>query len=245
VRIYVLGEVAVETDGRLVRERDLPGRQARTVLAMLAVEVRHGATTEALADELWPERLPSSWETALRAIVSKLRRSVGPGARIDGATGSYRLCLPPAAWVDVDAAREALHDAETRLASADPSGAAASALVASLLARRPFLPGSYGPWTLRQRDRVSELRLRADECRAEALAATGDFVRSAQAAEQALALDPFRETLHRRLIRSHALAGDRAAAARAFLRCRDLLARELGIDPMPATVAAYRAAIAR
>jgi hypothetical protein len=31
---------------------------------------------EELADELWPRELPRSWETALRAVVGKLRATL-------------------------------------------------------------------------------------------------------------------------------------------------------------------------
>jgi len=138
-----------------------------------------------------------------------------------------------------------LHDAETQLSRGEAGAAAANALVTSLVCRRPFLSGHYGPWACSRRDHLQALRLRAEECLAEAFAATGDYVRSARAAEQALALDPYRERLYQRLLRTHALAGDRAAAAHAYLRCREIFARELGIEPTPTTIALFREAVAR
>jgi hypothetical protein len=59
---------------------------------------------------------------------------------------------------------------------------------------------------------------------------------SARAAERALILDPYREKVHQRLIRPHALGGDHAAAARATQRCRELFSRELRVEPTPATL---------
>jgi DNA-binding SARP family transcriptional activator len=59
------------------------------------------------------------------------------------------------------------------------------------------------------------------------------------AAEEAVALEPFRETGYRQLMRAHAAGGNRAEALRAFQRCRALLADELGVDPSPETEAAY------
>jgi DNA-binding SARP family transcriptional activator len=245
VRIYVTGPVVVEVGETVVRERDLPGAQGRTVLAMLAVEHRRPVSRDELADELWPDRPPPSWESALRAIVSKVRTALAPaGLRaeelIGNAFGCYQLRLPRDGWLDLDAAAGALHEAETALARGDAAAAAVHANVASLVFRRPFLPGSYGAWTLARRERVAALRVRAEECLAEAWAATGDFTRSVRAAEKALALDPYREGLYRRLIRSHALAGDRAAAAHAYRRCSELLRRELGVEPTPATVELFR-----
>src|SRR5207237_88201 len=57
-------------------------------------------------------------------------------------------------------------------------------------------------------------------------------------AQQALALEPFRESGYRRLMRLHQSAGDRAEALRVYERCRRLLADELGTTPAAATEAA-------
>ncbi|HWE63856.1 MAG TPA: BTAD domain-containing putative transcriptional regulator [Chloroflexota bacterium] len=57
--------------------------------------------------------------------------------------------------------------------------------------------------------------------------------------EEALTLEPFREPCYQQLMRIHAAAGDRAAAVRAYERCRRLLADELVINPAPQTEAVY------
>ena len=246
MRVYVLGRLTVEGDSGLLLQRDLPGNQARVALAMLAVEHRHPISRDEIADELWPEQLPASWQTALRAIISKVRSSLANAgvepSSIENAFGCYQLQLD-GGWLDLDAATDALHDAQAELRSGNAMAAAAHATVTCILCGRPFLPGAYGPWTLRQRERISDLHLQARECLADARAAIGDFKRSAQAAEIALTLDPYREAVYQRLIRSRALAGDRIGAAAVFDRYRKLAERELGIEPTAATLAAYREAI--
>lgn len=64
-----------------------------------------------------------------------------------------------------------------------------------------------------------------------------------QAAEDALAIEPFRETTYQPLMRVHAGAGNRAEALRAYQRCRDVLAEELGVPPSAETEAAYSAIV--
>jgi hypothetical protein len=56
-------------------------------------------------------------------------------------------------------------------------------------------------------------------------------------AESAVQLDPFRETGHRLLVEAESARGDRGAALRAFNRCEQLLADELGVRPSPETMA--------
>jgi hypothetical protein len=193
VGVYVLGQLTVECDSGLLRQRDLPGNQARVALAMLAVEHRHPISRDQIADELWPDQLPVSWQTALRAIISKVRSSLANAGinppSIGNAFGCYQLQLN-GGWLDLDAAADALHDAEADLRSGNAMGAAANATVTCILCSRPFLPGAYGPWTVRQRERINDLHLQARECLADARAALGDFKRSAQAAEIALTLRP-------------------------------------------------------
>src|SRR5262245_24045570 len=96
VRICVAGSLTVEDGEAVLGERDLPGNQGRLVLAMLAVEHRPPLSRDQLADELWPEGLPRSWETALRAVVSKVRAAgarAGVRPMIESAFGCYQLHL--------------------------------------------------------------------------------------------------------------------------------------------------------
>ena len=57
-------------------------------------------------------------------------------------------------------------------------------------------------------------------------------------AEEALRLEPFRESTYRTLMRANA-AGNRAEALRVYQRCRDLRAEELGVDPSRETEGLY------
>ncbi len=246
MRIYVVGRVTVEHGSNAVYEGSLPGNQGRLALAMLAVEHRHPLGRDELANELWPDRLPRSWQTALRAVVSKVRASllgVGLGPEVIGnAFGCYQLRLGDG-WLDLEAATEALHMAETRLGTGDPAGAATHATLTCLICSRPFLPGSYGEWTTRQREHISELHVEARECLAEAHAQTGDFTLSARAARKGLAIDPYRDSLYRRLIRSRALSGDRMGAASVFARYREVMIEELGVEPSPETVDVFHESV--
>jgi DNA-binding SARP family transcriptional activator len=241
MRVYATGPLMVYGEGGLLHERSLPGAQGRLLLAMLAVEHRRPLSRDELADELWPHGLPRSWETALRALVSKLRAALGragtcPDGLIANAFGCYQLQLPRNGWVDVDAAREALHAARSGLVRGDAAAAVTHARVTTLICRRPFLAGHYGAWALAKRDHLHQLDCEAEECLADAFAELGRHRLSARSAAAALAIDPYRERLHQRLIRSHVQAGDHAAAARARARCWELFECELGVQPTAATI---------
>jgi DNA-binding SARP family transcriptional activator len=55
--------------------------------------------------------------------------------------------------------------------------------------------------------------------------------------------DPYQEDVHCAVMESHVAMGNRAAAIDQFDGLRRMLRRELGVDPLPATIARYEALI--
>lgn len=247
VRIYLTSQVRIEHGETLIGERDLPGRQGRVALALLVAERGRPVTRDELAEEFWLDDPPPAWEKGVMAVVSKLRaalRRAGLGdAALGTSFGCYQLRLPTDSWVDIEAAADGVHRAETALAADDARGAYPWAYVAYHVARRPLLAGEDGPWVGRKRSQLREIRLRALDCTIECAAANGEVAEAIQAAEDALAIEPFRETTYQRLMRVHAAAGNRAEALHAYQRCRAVLADELGVPPSPQTDAVYTAIV--
>lgn len=244
LRIYLTGRIEIERDGVLVDARRFPGRQGRRAFAYLACERGRPAPRDELAEAIWQDVLPPTWDTALRAIVSKLRGlCAGPGrqsgATIASAFGCYQLTLPADAWVDIEAAVTAVDAAEGALRAGDMRAAWGDAVVATVIAKRPFLPGEEGEWVDRQRARLRGVMVRGLDCVADIRLANGEGALAVEAAAEAVGLEPFRETGYQRLMRAHATLGNRAEALRVYERCRLLLADELGADPSPETHALY------
>jgi YVTN family beta-propeller protein len=249
LKVFLAGRVTVEADGGVIDEQRFPGRQGRLLFACLVTEQGRPVPRVELAEALWGDAPPVTWEKALTVLVSKLR-TVLAECGLDGSTaltsafGCYRLSLPDAAWVDVIAAADAVRDAEAALAAGEAERARAFALEASSLARSQFLPGEDGEWVDQKRRELTDVRRRALSCLSEACVQSGDEAQAAKWAEEAIAIDPYRETAYRRLMKAYAAAGDRAEALRVYERCRRLLADELGAYPSPETDAVYRELLA-
>jgi branched-chain amino acid transport system substrate-binding protein len=245
VKVFLAGRVAIETDGVVIDEGRFPGRQGRLLFAYLVAEEGRPVPRDELAEALWGESPPTTWEKALSVLVSKLRGLLGH-CGVDGANvltsafGCYRLDLPAESWVDVIAAADAAQEAEAALAAGDFENARAAAALAESLVRKPFLPGEDGGWIAEKRRELTDVRDRALTALAEASLRSGEAVEAAKWAEQAIALEPYRETGYRRLMEAHAAAGNRAEALRVYERCRRLLAEELGAYPSPETESVYR-----
>lgn len=228
--------------GTVVHEEALGGRQARLLLARLAWERDSPVRREALAETLWPEGPPSSWTTALATVVSAIRSALAALSSIEltAPSGCYRLGTSRATWVDVEAARRAVHEAEGARRAGRMQAVYAHANVATAIVRRPLLAGHDEPWVLERRRDLTALRVRALDCVVDFSIWNGEFAAAVQHAETLVALDEFREVSHRALMRAHAAAGDRASAILAFERLRELLRDELGISPSPESLELHR-----
>lgn len=225
-------------------EERFPGRQGRIVFAYLAAQNGRPVPRDELADLLWGDALPTTWLKALGVLMTKLRALLEE-CGIDGSTsltsafGCYKLSLPEGSWIDVDAALEALERAEAELAVGDFIEAKAQAGTAATLARRVFLPGEDAPWVEEKRRDQHDILVRAVDCLRDATFADGDFAEAVRQAEEAVRLEPFRESGYRRLMEAHAAAGNPAEALRVYERCRQFLGDELGAYPSPETEAVY------
>jgi YVTN family beta-propeller protein len=245
LKVFLAGRVAVEADGVLVDEERFPGRQGRLLFAYLVAEQGRPVPRDELAEALWGETPPVTWEKALSVLVSKLRGLLVE-CGLDGATaltsafGCYRLNLPQGSWVDVIAAADAVAEAEAALAADDLEDAKALAARGASSARPLFLSGEEGDWVDAKRRELSDILRRALSCLAEASLRLGDEVEAAKWAQETIALEPYRETGYRHLMAAHAAAGNRAEALRVYERCRQLLATELGAYPSPETESIYR-----
>src|SRR5262245_35318707 len=106
MKVFLAGRVAVEAESATID--DFPGRQARVLFAYLVAEQGRAVPRDELAEVLWGERPPATWEKALSVLASKVRALLsdadGGANRLTAAFGCYRLELPEGTWIDVVAA---------------------------------------------------------------------------------------------------------------------------------------------
>jgi DNA-binding SARP family transcriptional activator len=243
-RIQLCGAVHAVMDGNAVHDR-LPGRQGRLLFAYL-VEARTRPVGRAeLVDALWPKTPPEAAEAGLSALLSKLRRAIG-AERIEG-RGAVQLRLPPDAWIDVEAAADALHRAESAVARDAWTEAWGPARVVQHIARRPFLAGEESSWVEAERARLDEVYLRSLELVSEACLSIGgtELDTAERAARTLVERAPYRETGYRELMRTLVARENPAEALRVYEGLRARLREELGATPSESTQALYRELLAR
>jgi len=238
-RIQLCGRFAVELDGVRV-EGTLPGRRGRVLFAYLVLNRGRPLPRDELLVAGWGEEVPAEVGNALSVLLSRLRSGLGAD-RLRGRT-AVELLLPPATFVDVEAAQEGAHRAESAIAEGRWAQAWGPAGVAYHVATRPFLAGLEAPWIDQWRRRLEDVRLRGLECFAAAGLGLGGPA-LAQAEERARTLTelaPYRESGHRLLMEALERRGNAAEALRAYERLRALLRDELGVAPSPSVQAVHR-----
>jgi YVTN family beta-propeller protein len=245
LRITLAGQVTVSAESARVGEDRLGGRQGRLLFAYLVTQRGRPVPRDELADVLWGESPPATWEKALTVRVSNVRAALSESGfngaiTLTGARGYYRLDLPDGTWVDIAAAEDAARDAATALAEKRFDHAIERAHVVLGIASQSFLPGDAGRWVEGKRRELADVLDEALACAVDAQLALRRPGEAARLAEEAIALQPFRESGYRRLMQAHAAAGNRAEALRVYDRCRRLLSEELGAYPSPETEAIFR-----
>jgi DNA-binding SARP family transcriptional activator len=239
-RVQLCGATVIERDGERWEVR-LPGRQGRLLFAYLVLHRHRSCSRQELAQALWGDALPTASEAGLNALVSKLRKALWPGA-VDGRQ-SLKAQLGPDAWVDVEAAEQAVHRAESRIALQDWGRAWGSSLAALFIAERELLPEDEAPWIDEQRARLWDIRLRALEAYAVAALGTAgtELPGAVRAGRQLVRLVPLRETGYQILMRALASQGNVAEALGVHADLCRVLRDELGVSPSTSTQTVYEA----
>ncbi|GIH18586.1 AfsR/SARP family transcriptional regulator [Rugosimonospora africana] len=217
IQLVLLGGFRLLHDGKPV----VVPRGLQRAIALIGL--RPGATRSHLAGLLWPDTPEERALSSLRTALWRLRQD--PFCPIVAAGDTVRL--HPRVNVDVD---ELVRAASGVNQGGDPRPAA-PVLAAG---RHDLLPGWYDDWVLLERERLRQLRLHLLDETARAHLRAGDHGAALQAALEAIAAEPLRETPHRLVVATHLAEGNAYEALHAFYVYRDLLLRELQLEPSTA-----------
>ena len=234
--VRVLGPVRLLVGGESVA---VGGPKPRALLAALAVNRRRAVSSQALADIVWDEDPPDSYQASLQVFVSNIRKAlrnsgVDPVAVLRTESSGYRL---EATDDECDLGRFESIRKSAAEATAAGDHETASRLFAAALEQwsGPALDDLSGARFAdtfatamgEERLLVASARIDAEIACGRASSVVGELVSMTDA-------HPMREPLWVQLITALYLSGRQADALDACRRVRAVLAEELGIDPGPA-----------
>lgn len=218
----------------------LASTRARTLLGFLLLHDDAPHARRHLAFLLWPDSTEGQARTNLRNVLHTLRHASPEIDRLLEVTPrTLRWRRGPAGWIDVAAFVSAVGEADGAEVGSDHMVAALRTAVDLYVG--DLLEGCYDEWVIEERGRFRDRYLSALRRLACALADRAEHAEAVRVGRELLRCDPLQEDTHRLLMRTHAAAGDRAAAVRVYHECVATLQRELGVEPSTPTRAAYAA----
>ena len=216
--VGLVGGFELSLNGRLVG-LSLP---AQRLMAFLALNDRP-ASRPYVAGALWPETSEEQAAGSLRSAMWRLRQE--DPRLVSSVEGKIAI----GGDVDVDlreriALAQTILHARAQIIDVDPA-----------LLFKDLLPDWYDEWAVIERERYRQLRLHALDVLCEHLAAAGDFPCAIDAGLAAIAAEPLRESSRRALIKAHLAEGNYVEAFNQYRIFREMLRRELALDPAPET----------
>jgi DNA-binding SARP family transcriptional activator len=215
-QLYLLGGFGLVDEGRTLT---IPVTAAK-LLAILALHGRPLPRSR-IAGEFWPE-LPKRRAAAnLRNTMWRLPEKSRAFLTTTGTT----IGIADSVEVDLQVARSVVRNL---LDCAEPQGPR-RALVELL--SRPLLPEWDDDWLVFERERIRQLHIHALERLGRSFLEAGDPLSAVDVGTTVLAAEPLRETAHVLVVTAYLASGNRADARRCYDRYRDLLRRELDVEP--------------
>ncbi|RLU83046.1 AfsR family transcriptional regulator [Streptomyces griseocarneus] len=232
----LLGPVRAQLDGRQI---ELGARQQRAMLTVLLLRGGRTVSSDELIDALWGEEAPPQALGTIRTYASRLRGLLEPGrvARtpatvLVSSSGGYALHVPPQ-QVDAVVFQQRLAEAADAREAGDIELAHTRYAAALALWHGAALAGLPGPYAERQRHRLSEARLVAQEGLFDCALALGRHAEIIPELSSLAAEHPLRERLRALLILALYRCGRQVDALAAYTDTRRLLVAELGVEPGP------------
>ncbi|MDY6875742.1 MAG: BTAD domain-containing putative transcriptional regulator [Chloroflexota bacterium] len=232
----------------------LLARKEQALLIYLACQPEQRFSRDHLATLLWGETIQSQARYNLRRALWHLRRVLTqaglPSEACLAVEGPW-ICIHPTApcWVDVldfeQVLQACFQDLQSRFS---PASEGSRRIHKALdLYQGNFVSGFSVPrapnleeWITFERERLFMLLLRALTSLIQGFIARGEQSEAVAACQRLLVLDPLQEDIHRLLMRLYWETGQRVQALRQYRTYRDLLQRELDIEPLEETQGLYR-----
>jgi adenylate cyclase len=197
------------------------------LLARLAMPPGQGHDRKRLSELLWPDRGEAQALASLRQALWTLRKDFGERDHTPMVTERSSIRIDPDA-VEVDTV---IFETLIRSGTREDLERAALIYRGDYLAEVDLDGGDSLALFLFERQRLRGLALSCLKSLIGLRAGAGDADGAVEIAQKALSLDPLQEDVHAAIIRLHRDRGRLGLARDQYAACRDILRRELDIEP--------------
>jgi len=233
-----MGTFKVQIAGQELTQERWVSAKGRDLLAFFITFREEHIPAEKVFEAIWVEK-PGRGLTAFHTALSRLRNALHthePAPRfILVEAGEYYLDAARFN-IDVDEFDAALAKAR---ASSNEETTAYSLEQAVSLYQGEYLQNLYYDWLFPERRRISQEYLGVLRQLADFHFARERYTRSLDLLHRALRMDNLMEDLHCQAMRVYSALGDRAGLMHQYQEMNEILADEMGIEPLPTTKKLY------
>ena len=237
IRIQTLGQFNLWRENEKVDSKQW-GRDKTVQLLqyLISNRQRHALHKEKIMDHLWEDGDDRDFKVALHGVNKVLepeRPSRTEASFVIRQGVSYQLDLEKV-WIDADALEQYIIIGNE--AFGEDQAIAKDAYKAAIsLYQGVYLPNRiFEDWSSEEREKIQILILGAYVILAEILL-NENPLESIRLAQCAIAIDNTWEDAYRLQMQAYIIKGNRPQAIKAYQKCADVLDKEYGIDPLPAT----------
>ena len=222
--------------------------KALHILCYIASRRNRRAPKDTLVDLFWEDADPDTVAKNFHPTISHLRKALNTGQVVKKdfvlyREGAYLLNPQYQYQIDAEEFERLLADAREARRSSDAEGAAQLLTEAIRIYRGDFLEEFYYNWIEELQGYYRDLYLEALKELIAYHSERADHELVIRYGQMILQRDAYQEDVHCQVMEAHVRSGNRAAAIEQFDGLRRMLRRELGVEPLPATIAKYESLI--
>jgi DNA-binding SARP family transcriptional activator len=244
--IKMLGAVEIlrEQDRTLAPDAWTLSRALR-ILCFIASRQNRRATKDTIIETFWPDTPLEDIDKNFWPTISYIRRALNSNQEVKKNFIRYResaYYLNPEFnyLLDTEEFQRLIARAHARRREGDGPGFSEAARRAIEIYRGEFLEEFYDNWVEEPRAYYRNIYFATLKELADYHHRAEDYGQSIIYCKMILNRDPYREDVHRQLMDDYARIGNRAALKEQYETLKTLLMEELGVDPLPETVATYK-----
>jgi LuxR family transcriptional regulator, maltose regulon positive regulatory protein len=235
LRVYTFGKFRIFRGDEEIPASRWKSKKAKMLFKLLVHYRPKGyVNKEVFMEHLWPEEDPRKTAKSFHVALVSLRKVLEPylhrgiaSSYILGDGDNYQLDLGSGGWIDL----EEFEDACTKVQDAEnPEIALQHLSRAAGIFRGDFLEEDlYEPWCANERTRLNDEYLLVLASIIDYHEMKKDYQKAIAFCGKYLAKDAYAEDMYQRLIRFHALSGNRAMAKKTYERCRKSIVEDLNL----------------
>jgi two-component SAPR family response regulator len=239
--IRVLGPVEIFRDPSVQFAADAwTTRRARDIFCYIATSKNRRVLKEVLIEAFWRDEDLETVEKNFHPTISHIRKALNSRQPFKQnflifRDGAYQLNPELSYAIDAEEFEQWIVEAEKAKREKDAAQQRASLESAHKIYRGEFMLGVYEGWADERRQFYSEQSARVVAALAKLSLSEKHWADALSYAGEALAGDPFREDMHRLIMKAFAAQGKPASVKKHFERMKKSLYTELGIEPAEET----------